>query len=287
MWVFFALISAVLIASSTFIIKHLLKDVKPIPLVVLVHVFTIPFFILFLFYFGIPSTSIEFYKFVLFSGALSGFAAYTSYKALSYSPVSLIIPLAAFLPILTLIWAYFLLDETPTTIKLIGILTIVIGAYFLDIHDIKKGILQPFVDLFSDKGMRFFLLAVLAWSLSPIFEKQAVFETTPYTPIFVGFMSMLISTLFLLPFAIKDKITMEPVKKYWKWLLLLGVFFAIFSATTLTAFTLTNVAYVVAITRLATIFLIMLGAFILKEKRLKERFLGGFIMIIGAILVAI
>ena len=39
--------------------------------------------------------------------------------------------------------------------------------------------------------------------------------------------------------------------------------------------------------KLATLFVIMLGALILRERHLKERLLGGIIMIIGAILVAI
>ena len=287
MWVPLALSSAILAAISIFIIKHLLRSVHPISLVVLVHLFTIPFMILLFFYYKIPVTTPEFFLYITIAGIIAGFAAYTSYKALSYSQISLIIPLSAFLPILTLVWAYFLLGEAPTLVKLGGILIIVIGAYFLDIHDIKKGVLQPFKDLVMDKGARFYLFAVLAWSITPIFEKQAVLETTPQTPLFAVFISILVSTSLLIPFAIKEKVDLDPVNKHWGLLILLGILHVLFSIAAFTAFTLTNVAYVTAIGKLATLFVIMLGAFFMHEKRLKERALGGFIMVIGAILVVI
>jgi len=287
MWVALALTSAIFVSLSTFIIKHLLHDVKPIPLLVLVHLFTIPFFVVLLIYFKIPEFNLSFLKFLIISGSLSALAAYTSYKALSISDISLLTPLSAFIPLLALLWSYLLLGETPTPIKFVGIITIVIGAYFLDIEDVRFGLLKPFTDLFSDHGVKLYLIAVLAWSLTPILEKEAIFETNPNTPIFAAFISFMISTAILVPFAIRDRIHTISIKKYWKWLTLLGALFALFCLANFTAYSLTNVAYVLAITKLAALFVIILGAFILHEKRLKERLLGGIIMVIGAILVAV
>lgn len=287
MWLYLALLAALITATNLFIVKHLLKTVHPISLAVLVHVFTIPFMFLALYYTKIPATSPIFYIYIAIAGLMAGAAAYSSYKAFSCSQISLLVPLAAFIPILTLIWGSIFLGETPTLVKLLGVIIIVIGAYVLDLHDIKKGILQPFEDLFQDKGTRLYLLAIILWSLTPIFEKQAIAQTSPTTPIFAAFMSILISTTILIPFAMREKITLDPVKKHWVLLIILGFIHVIFLGAMFTAFTLTNVAYVVAVSRVAILFVIIFGALVLHEQRLKERFLAGILMAIGIFLVAI
>ena len=288
MWVAYSLFFAFWTSIGILILKRLTPNFKPASLTLIGNLFTIPcMLILILVLFQIPQTTIEFYKLILISAVFDSIAAITYFKALTISPISLISPISSFNPIFTLIFASIFLNENPTPIKLLGIVVIVLGSYLLNLSSIKKGLLKPLTDLFSNRGVQLFLVANLIWGLTPIFQKQAIFETTPQVPLFAALIGGVIVSILIFPLAFKEKVYRVPIKKYSKWFLILGPMTALATLAAFTAFTLTNVAYVTAIFKLSTLFTVILGAVFLHEKRIKERFLGAAVMVAGTILIAI
>lgn len=289
MWVFYSLFFAIWSALQTFLTKSLTKKINPLPLLYIFFLFNIPItFILLLFIGGIPHVTSNFYLYIGIAGLLDAIAFVCSVVSISRSSVSLIAPIASFSPVFTTLIAIFALGEIPTPLKYTGVLLVVVGAYLLNIADIKQGILSPFKKLFSHKGVLLFLLANFIWSITPIFQKKAIFETSPQIPLFASVIGMCFVFLFLTPFAFKKAISsLKEVKQNIKWFILNGAGTAFSQAAAYAAFALVFVGYAVSIFRLSTLFIIILGGVFLKEERIKERLLGASVMLLGAILLAL
>lgn len=289
MWVFYSLFFAIFSAFGTFLVKHLTKKINYFPLLYIFLAFNISItFILLLFLGGIPKVTPQFYLYMGIAALLDSIAFVSSFWAISKSPISLLSPIASFTPVFTTFIAMFILNEIPTPMKFVGILLVVLGAYLLNAADIKQGILTPFKTLFSHKGVLLFLLANFLWGITPIFQKKAIFETSPQIPLFASIMGMVFGFLFLTPFVFRKALnSLKEVKKNIKWFLLNGVGTAFSQAAAYAAFALVFVGYAVSIFRLSTLFIIILGGVFLKEKRIKERLLGASVMLLGAILLTL
>lgn len=289
MWVFYSLFFAIWTALQTFLTKNLTKRISPLPLLYIFFLFNVPItFILLLFLGGVPEVTSNFYLYIGIAGFLDAIAFVCSFLAISRSSISLIAPMASFSPVFTILIAIFALNEIPTPIKFVGILLVVFGAYLLNIADIKQGILIPFKTLFSHKGVLLFLLANFLWGITPIFQKKAIFETSPQIPLFASVIGMVFVFLFLTPFAFRKAIrSIRKVKANLKWFAINGIGTAFSQAAAYAAFALIFVGYAVSIFRLSTLFIIILGGVFLKEKRIKERLLGASVMILGAILLVL
>lgn len=289
MWVFYSLFFAVWSAAQAFLTKNLTKKIGPLPLLYIFFLFNIPItFVLLLFLGGIPQVTQNFYLYIGIAGALDALAFVCSILAIARSPISLIAPIASFSPVFTTFIAVFALNEVPTPSKFAGILFVVIGAYLLNVVDIKQGILTPFKTLFSHKGVLLFLIANLIWGITPIFQKKAIFETYPQIPLFASVVGMIFVFIFLTPFAFKKAMkSIKEVKANTKWFVINGVGNAFAQAAAYAAFALVFVGYASSIFRLSTLFIIILGGVFLKEERIKERLLGASVMLLGAILLAL
>lgn len=289
MWVWYSLFFAIWGALQTFLVKKLTKKINPLTLLYIFFFFNIPLtFILLLFLGGVPKVTSAFFIFMGIAGLLDAVAFISSYVAISRSNISLISPIASFGPVFTTFIAIFTLGEIPTPQKFIGILFVVLGAYLLNVANVREGIMMPFKKLFSHKGVLLFLLANFLWSITPIFQKKAIFETNPQIPLFASVAGMCFVFLFLTPFAFKKAVeSLKEVRSNIKWLFLNGVGTAFSQAAAYAAFALVFVGYATSIFRTSSLFIIILGGVFLKEERIKERLLGASVMLVGAILLAL
>lgn len=290
MWFFYSLFFAVWTAISTFIVKNLTRKIEPLSLLYTLFLFNIPFtFVLLLFLGGIPKVTPYFYLYTGASAILDTIAFICSFLAISKSQLSIISPISSFTPVFTTFIAAVTLNEIPTsTSKIIGILFVVFGAYLLNVADIKQGVMMPIKRLFSNTGVKLSLLSYFIWSITPIFQKKAIFETTPQIPLFASFFGALLVFVFLTPFAFKKALKYKKeIKLNVKWFMILGIGAAFSQAAAFAAFSLVFLGYSTAVFRLSTLFIIILGGVFLKEERIKERLLGGGVMLLGTILLAL
>lgn len=289
MWFLLSLFFALWTSISISVLKKLTIHVSPLPLLLVSNLLTLPFmFLIILLSGGIPQVTSNFYLLILASAMLDSVAFAASINAIKMSSISLISPISSFNPVFTTIIAAWTLGETPTITKLLGILIIVFGAYLLNISDIKGGLMMPFIRLFSNRAVLLFFLANFIWAITPIFQKQAIFQTIPSRPLFASFFGVILVSLFLTPFALKSfGKSINKIKQNIWWFLFLAPFAALAQWAAYTAFSQINVGYATAIFKLSTLFTILWGALFFKEERIKERLLGASVMIMGTILLVI
>lgn len=236
---------------------------------------------------GTPTVSSKFYSLIFTSTIFEIIATISSFVAISISPISLISPISSFNPVFTTIIAAATIGEIPSLFKLTGILTVVLGAYLLNASDIKGGLLLPFKKLFSNRGVQLFFLANLMWAVTPIFQKQAIFQTEPISPLFVSFFGLILVTISILPFVIFKKMNnpIEQVKKNLKWYILIGPSATLAMWAAFTAFSLAPLGLVTSVFKLSVLFTILWGFLFFKEERIWERLLGAGVMILGTVLL--
>lgn len=235
---------------------------------------------------GFQIISPTFLKLVFIAAILDSIATISSYSAVKISPISLLAPISSFNPLFTTIIASISLNETLSPVKYLGIIVIVMGTYILNISEFKKGIFLPFKKLFTNKGVLFFLLANLLWAFTPIFQKQAIFQTKPSSPLFTSLIENIIIIAFFIPIVlIKTKKQFHKIKNTWKLFLIVGPIGALATWVGLTAFSIAPLGPVTAIFKISTLLTIGWGLIFFKEERILERLLGAIVMIIGTVLL--
>lgn len=288
MWFYYALFFALWGGLGALIAKGKFKNVSAVTVPFFVLLFTVPsIIVILLFTGGFPRVTPSYFLYVFMAGLLDSIAFTLAFLAIKKTDISIIAPMSSFAPMLTTLFAIFALGEIPSVPKLGGIALVVIGAYLLNLAEVRKGILSPFKKLFSNQGVIYFLMANLLWSITPIFQKKAIFETTPETPLFASFGGLTTAMLILAPFAIRKALKdVKSVKKIIHWFAIYGVGASFAQLAAYTAFALANVGYVSSVMRLESIVTIIFGGKILKEKGMRQKLLGAIVMIAGALIIA-
>jgi len=238
---------------------------------------------------GIPNVTPKFYLLLFISSIIDTIAAISSFVAISIAPISLISPISSFNPVFTTIIATFTLNETLSPTKFFGILIVVLGAYLLNASDIRGGIFLPFKKLLTNRGVLLYFLANFLWAITPIFQKQAIFETHPQMPIYASFFANIFILFFMIPIVlikIKNmKIELGKAVRSWKWFLILAPLGTSATWAAFTAFSLAPLGLVTSVFKFSVLFTILFGFIFFKEERIKERLLGGAVMIAGTLLL--
>ena len=287
MWFFIAVFYALNTSLVMALTKKLTRTVYPLSIVFLNFLLTIPFMFGILFFMGgIPKVTPLFFIFIFCQSICDCVALTCEIWAIKHAPISLLSPLSSFTPVFATLLGWIFLHETPSLPKLFGITAIVCGAYLLNAAEIKKGYIQPFKKLFSNKGVNLYFLAILLFSVTPIFQKQAIFQTSPTTPMFAPFIDFIFITIFLTAFAarhIREELTL--IKTNLKFFFLVGLLGAFGQLAAATAVSLTHIGYATAIFSFSSLFAVIIGVKFLGEEHLEERLIGASCMIVGAIVM--
>lgn len=235
---------------------------------------------------GFPEVDAIFWQNIIIA-ALLGILVNLSYiTAIKIAPISLTAPMAASTPLVATLFAFLILSETVTAIRFLGIITIMVGAYILNITDLRNGIFEPIRNLVFNRGVQLMFIAQALVGVTPIFEKTAIFHTKPQEPLMVAFVGVLFMTLVFFPLAhIKIKNSFSQFRKNMWWFILPAPISVFAYWAVFTAYTLTNLGYVTAILKLSMLFTILWGGLFFKETNIKERLLGGGVMLVGTILL--
>lgn len=290
MWVPYALFYAAWSAISNIYVKKLTQTITPLHTTILMAAFSLPFMVpVILLTGGFPHATPNLFYLMMGSALLDTFAFAMAYQAIKTSPLSLIVPLSSFSPALTTLIAFIFLKEAPGLIKILGILFVVVGVYFLNLTDRKKGILHPFTSLTKNRGVQLFSAAFVLWAITPVIQKAAISEMSPRVPLFASFVGYIFLIIFMCiaSFMFKQKFKIVYVKKHIFLFLILGVSIAASQYASYTAYSQAPVGFAVSIFRLSVLITVIAGGLIFKEKNIVMRFTGATIMVIGAILIAI
>ncbi len=207
-----------------------------------------------------------------------------SYKHLELSIVS---PLMDLGPIFTIIIAFMFLGERLNYYQLFGVGLLIFGAYLLEAsHD--KNILNNIRSIFSQKYMKFILLALVLSAFAEVGHKYLISYIDALTLLFLSYIfnfiiSFIISTMLYQGY--KDLI--HGIKKAGKIIFLDAVFSTLSNITYLYAISLTMISLVLPIKRLSTLIAVIVGGRLFHEHNLVQRMFACIIMLFGIALISL
>ncbi|MDX9702283.1 MAG: EamA family transporter [Candidatus Auribacterota bacterium] len=207
-------------------------------------------------------------------------------RALQVSPLSLTIPFMAFSPVFLIIVGYLILGEKVSPTGMLGIVLVTIGAYLLNIHHNKYGILGPIRAVFHERGSWMMLLVAVLYSFSASFGKKALlYAGDPY---FFSWFYMLVVSIVSFPVMYvlsgrRGRMFVSHPKIF----MLVGTAMGLMVITHFVAVQQMNVAYMISLKRMNLVFSVIIGYFLFREERLIQNSIACIMMICGAFLVSI
>lgn len=290
MWFWFALSSALLGAVDIILNKKNLTRVSPAALGWALDFFTLPVIVVLAFKDGIPSVNFIFWIAVIFS-AITYVVGRNMYNhALKNNFVSDIVPITAFSGVFIYIFGLILLSESINPLPLLGLLIVLAGVYLLNVAQAKEDVLRPFKLLFATRLSILLLVALMLTSLSAVFDKMGVINTTPTSPFFVVLIEQTLTSAMLTTYLFKTEGNkwIFDVKKNLPLLFLNSLVYLAIVYVVFTAYALEGpVALVIGIKRLQILIALFLGYMLLKDKPTKITWIASLIMIAGVILIRI
>jgi drug/metabolite transporter (DMT)-like permease len=284
-WVLLSLVSAFSLATSDALTKKALTNGHEYLVAWFRLLFSIPPLLFLLILIPVPEIDSDYYIAFASSLPFEIIAMILYIKALRVSPLSLTLPFLALTPVFLMLVSYVLLGEKVSLKGGIGILLIAAGSYTLNIHEMRNGVMKPFIAIMKEKGSYLMIFVAFIYSITSSLGKMAIIHSSP---LFFGATYFIILTIAFTPIALwMGRHELKPFvsgKKY-RGLLLPGVFYSIMIASHMTAISLTKVAYMISLKRISLIVGIAYGYFLFKEKNIRERLFGGLMMFSGFVLI--
>ena len=230
---------------------------------------------------------------ILLLAALSAtfFTSYHLCAARAYTAdegdLSLSYPLTTLAPIFIPFWAYMLLGDTFTIKVIAGIFIATAGTYCIQLK--FGGQRAQFRSLgFGNEAVRFALLASFLYSFGAISDKIGVNQSGYY--IFsIGMMTMNF-VYFTFMVLLKNRIRQRALhcfRHYPLRVLLGGMILFLSNISYRFGLEVTDLSYAAGARQSATLFAVLMGAFLLKEPYGLFRFIAGLIIAAGIVLIKI
>ncbi len=286
-WFIFALGAAVLTSFVSVIEKKVLFKEHAAEfsatLAILNFAITIPFFYLIDF-------SIEPFVWILI--ILAAFFASVGFlfvaKAVRHMEISAASPLLNFGPGFTAMVAVLLLGEILSPLNVIGILTLMIGSYVLEIDFKSHSMLTPLKKIYKSKYIHYIFIALGSYSFSAVSGKYALNFIDPISLVLLQQLFIAIIFLFILKLFYDGFHGIKHgIKKAGWWIILMASITVSYRILQAFAMKITFVSLVMPIKKLSTLFATVLGGEIFKEHGLYQKIIACVIMLIGAYLVVI
>jgi len=248
--------------------------------------FFLPPFIYFIHKGGIPTST------GILIGAISGFIHFIYWLFLSKSyeyggDLSRVYPIMRSSPALVLLISILFLKEDVSVLGVIGILTVTVGVYLVNLKKISLNeLITPIKAVFTEKPTRFAFLTLLGVVAYSTADKIGVSHVHPL--IFLWIFT-LFSLLFFTPYILKTK-KIATITSEWKnnkrSIMINGLFSVVSYYLILVALTFTNLSYVDGLRQISVVFAVLFGGYILKEKHKFIRLISAVIIFIGALLIS-
>lgn len=287
MWFYLAFGAAVLGAVDVILNKRCLEKVGAVTLSWALFSLSLPIIAWAGLINGIPSLNQWFWLGVAGSAMTFIFSKTFMNTSLKTNDVSKIYPLTAFSGIFTYLLGLLFLSETIRPVPLMGLLAVILGSYVLNADKAKEHILKPFTCLLTNKASLVFLVGLLLNSITTIFDKTGINNTSPTNPGFTLLAENLIMVGFLSGYlgSFKRHAVMKEVRSSFWLLLLNSLVYAAMSLLVFAAFGSAPVALVMGIKRLQIFFILILGALFLHDRPSKQSWYASAIMAIGVLLI--
>jgi len=285
MWVFYSLICALSLASADALTKKALSEGADERLTGWLRlVFAAPLMLMMVPFVEVPEYDRTFFVAIALGMPLEVLAFALYIKALRVSPMSLSLPFLSFTPVFLLAVSFPIVGELPSARGALGVLLIAAGGYVLNLGHFRRGPLEPFRAILREKGSVLMLAVAFIYSLTSSLGKLGIVHSSP---LFYCIVYFLVLPVAYLPVALPSFSKTGWPKKHMAVIVFAGLLTGVSVTAHVTAVSLTNVSYMIAVKRTSMLFSVLYGCLLFREGQLRERTLGASLMLIGvAVLVA-
>ena len=235
---------------------------------------------------GIPPIQEGFWLLCIAFGFSQIVATLSLSRALQLSDISLVTTLWKLSVVFLVAWGFFMANEVPSPLGLLGIALSVGGVYVLNISKSRVAWWAPFAALVRDRGQLFTLASAFFFAPSAILIKQLALASDPY---FASLMGYLVATALLTPYAIyRSGPKFRRLPGHWMDLAALGLFASLSTVLGTTAYTMTLSSYVESVKQVEILFALVVGYVVFKEgARVRAIWPGSVVMLIGMLIVSL
>jgi drug/metabolite transporter (DMT)-like permease len=285
MWLVFALVTAFSEGTKDLFSKRAMRRVDPVVSAWSLSAFSFLFLSPLLIIIEIPEIGPQFWKAIFIQGVMLTITQILYMKAIKASPLSITLPMLSFTPAFMLFTSPLILAENPGLFGKVGVLLIALGAYILNVQNIKEGVLKPIKALFNEAGPILMLVVAFVWSITANVDKIGVLNSSPlfYSVVVMGAVTIGISPVMHL----KSKNYQSQIKDNLRSLLPIGFFLALGIASQMTAIEMTLASYVISIKRTSILIGSIYGFLFFSEKDIKARLTGALVMVLGVFLITV
>ncbi len=248
--------------------------------------FLLPFAALFVLWKGVPVIRPGFALACFTFGICQTISTMALSKALKLAEISMVTALWKVSLLVLVVLGYFALRETPTLLGMAGILISMTGVYLLNVNRAHIAWWAPLAVLFTDRGLRYTLLAALFFAPSVVTIKWAIQLSDPYMGTLGGYLaaSLIVTPIVL----VTSRRHFAAVPRYWRAFVSFGLFAALTTVTQGTAYLLTLSSYVEAVKQVEILFAMGIGVLIFHEKqKVRDIAPGALVMLAGMILLSL
>jgi len=284
MWYIISILSGFFFATADAFSK---KEARRTPAIVLAWVrefYALPFLLPLLLFIEIPELKSGFWGAMALCVAIDLVTTFLYMRAIQIAPLSLTVPYLGLSPIFLLIIPAIVLGEHLSPMGIFGVVLVSIGTYTLQLDRAKYGLFEPWLAIFKNRGSLYMSIVAVLYAVTATYGKVAIIKSSPLFMTIVYFSLLAAGFTIILLISQRDKLKalfQFPLQK-----LSIGSAMALMAITHFTAIGMIQVAYMISIKRLSLLFAILFGWIIFKEGKIKERLLGGIIIITGAACIA-
>lgn len=290
LWMLFAILAGFFVALSDALNKKYLSQEGFLKMTVARTLGTFPFLFPVCLYFHIAKKAYLYYTLEFLSNTLILLfleitATLFCMRGIEISPLSASLPFLSFTPIFIIFTGFFILGERVSLTGVVGILLIVLGAYFIHFPRISKGVLAPFKGIWEERGSFFLFITAIIYGITSVLGKKSLLLSDPL--FFAAFYFSLLSLVTPLVLKVLYKVQIFSfVRKNLKEVFFVGGTQALMCFCHMLALSLVETAYMIALKRTSILFAVILGWFFFKEKYVSLRLSATLLMFLGILVIA-
>lgn len=288
-WIFFAFLTAVLVAASAITQKKALFKEHAMEfsatLSILSLIVAAPLFI------SIDWVRLEMFSlFILFFASMFEALAFLLIaKAMRHMGVSDMSPLLVMTPVFTALFAFIFLGESITLFQVAGLLLLILGSYVLELKR-ESDLLGPFKIFKQSKYLKLVFLAMILYGLTSTLDRLLLGTYKMQPEAYIAFFHLFIAIQFMIMlwvFFDGIKGVKNGLKNAGGWILIVALFTVGYRLAQSFAISEAKVALVSAIKRTSALFAVVIGGELFHEKNLFRKTIACLIMIAGVFMIVL
>lgn len=209
-------------------------------------------------------------------------------KSLRHMNISVVSPLLNFNPAIVAVLAFVILGEKITSIQLLGIIILMVGAYILESKDGRKNFTRILNEFKTSRYMHYLGLSFLLYGLSSIIDKIVLGFVTPVTYILVIHFFIAVN-FFIMIHIFHNGMSgiINGIRNAGKIIFLIAVLTTSYRLLQSQAISMAYVSLVIPIKKLSTLFATIIGGEVFHEKDILKKSIACIVMLIGVYLIII